>query len=452
MSRARSGTAHTSNRTEYNSQSRDTPSEIRALSPELKMSLYGVRPVFGPSDPDKPTEAEFKEYNNKVREYVSGIPFLLSYLNDEAGERPGAIEVIDPKKMTALQMWRLAQSFGEEMSEWEKHLEKTKDKARDAEISRIQKSATPGPAKNHLKTPLPSKYNGKKGDNAVTFLAACNNYKIMQRDQFQNDRMLIRWALQQMEEDAGPWAVRQMQRLDTETDDFGDPPEELTNWTRFGEYFLTQFDNLGQVERAKAKWKDGMRQKGKAVDYFKEIETLLIRLKYPHNVMMTLNHIQSGLKPHIRTHFIGEEWTSLNQMKATIVPYDSAYWEINKASGVKTKTQYESKATPINQERGKSTTPQVKTEVAKTGGTQRRFLPQEEFDLCRKNKWCFKCKSDGLEIVGSARYHPNHLPQDTTKKSEKKEKTKIATTSGKEKATEQDKESDSDSDCKQSKN
>ena len=66
MSRARSGTAHTSNRTEYNSQSGDTPSEIRALSPEPKMSLYGVRPVFGPSDPDKPTEAEFKDYNNRV--------------------------------------------------------------------------------------------------------------------------------------------------------------------------------------------------------------------------------------------------------------------------------------------------------------------------------------------------------------------------------------------------
>ena len=39
-----------------------------------------------------------------------------------------------------------------------------------------------------------------------------------------------------------------------------------------------------------------------------------------------------------------------------------------------------------------------------------------------------------------------------TKKSEKKEKTKIATTSGKEKVMEQDKESDLDSDCKQSKN
>ena len=452
MSRARSGTGNTTNRTEYNSQSRDTPLEIRALSPEPKMALYGVRPVFGPEDPDKPTKAEFKDYSNKVQEYVSGIAFLLTYLGDAPGERPGAITVIDPKKMTALQMWRAAQTLGEEMAEWEKHLEKTKDRSRDVEIMHIQRSATPAATKNHLKTPLPSKYDGKKGDNAVTFLAACNNYKIMQRDQFQNNGMLIRWALQQMEEGAGPWAVRQMQRIDMETDDFRDPPAELSTWTKFGEYFLTQFNDPGQVERAKVKWKEGMRQKGKAVDYFEEIETLLIRLKYPRDATMTLDQIQAGLKSHIQTHFIGEEWTSLNQMKATIVPYDSAYWEINKANGVKTKTPYESKATPNNQERGKSSTPQVKTEVAKTGGMQRRFLPQEEFDLCRKNKWCFKCKSDGLEIVGSARYHPNHSPQDMTKKSEKKEKTKIVTMSGKEKVMEQDKESDSDSDCEQSKN
>ena len=106
-----------------------------------------------------------------------------------------------------------------------------------------------------------------------------------------------------MEEDAGPWAVRQMQRLDTETNDFRDPPEELTNWTKFGEYFLTQFDDPGQVERAKVKWKDGMRQKGKAVDYFEEIETLLIRLKYPRDATMTLDHVTKPTPYSNSTHF-----------------------------------------------------------------------------------------------------------------------------------------------------
>ena len=99
------------------------------------MALYGVQPVFGPQDVDKPTEVEFTDYNNRVREYISGIAFLLTYLGDILGERPGAITVIDPKKMTALQMWRAAQTLGEEMAEWEKHLEKTKDRARDMEIN-----------------------------------------------------------------------------------------------------------------------------------------------------------------------------------------------------------------------------------------------------------------------------------------------------------------------------
>ena len=102
-----------------------------------------------------------------------------------------------------------------------------------------------------------------------------------------------------MEEGAGPWAVRQMQRMDTEPDDFGDPPAELSNWTKFGEYFLTQFNDPGQVERAKVKWKEGMKQKGKAVDYFKEIKNLLIRLKYPRDVTMTLDQVQAELKSHI---------------------------------------------------------------------------------------------------------------------------------------------------------
>ena len=117
---------HTTNRTEYNSQTGDTPSEIRALSPEPRMALYGVRVVFGPQDINKPTEAEFVDYNNKVHEYISGIAFLLTYLGDQSGERPGAIKIINLKKMTPLQMWRAAQTLGEEMAEWEKHLEKQK--------------------------------------------------------------------------------------------------------------------------------------------------------------------------------------------------------------------------------------------------------------------------------------------------------------------------------------
>ena len=187
------------------------------------------------------------------------------------------------------------------------------------------------------------------------------------------------------------------------------------------------------------------------MDYFEEIEKLILRLKYPRDLEMTLDQILAGLKPHICTQFIGVKWTSLNQMKSTIIPYDSAHWEINKASGGKTGTCQKSEATNTQSDRGKSKTPQVKTEVAKAGGSeQRRYLKPEEFQKCKDNHWCFKCKADGLEIVGSARYHPNHLPQNIQKNQEKKEKTKIAATKGKEK--ESDSGSESDTDCEQSKN
>ncbi len=40
-------------------------------------------------------------------------------------------------------------------------------------------SVQPSGAGGSFKTPLPNKFDGKKGDPAFTFLAACNNYRIM---------------------------------------------------------------------------------------------------------------------------------------------------------------------------------------------------------------------------------------------------------------------------------
>ncbi len=208
------------------------------------------------------------------------------------------------------------------------------------------------------------------------------------------------------------------------------------------------------IEQAKIKWKGGLNQRGKAVDYFEEIETVLLRLNYERDSEQTLDQIVAGLKPHIRTHFIGKEWKSLNSMKKEVVPYDAAFWEINtRATGEKTWTfTSSSKATSSTQERGKSQTPQIKAEVSKTGRTQRQFLPEDKFEYCKKNWLCFMCKADGLEIVGSAKFHPNHLPQNMTKNKDKTEKrTKIAATSGQEKK-DMGHELGSDTDCKQSKN
>jgi len=198
-----------------------------------------------------------------------------------------------------------------------------------------------------------------------------------------------------------------------------------------------------------------LNQRGKAVDYFEEIETVLLHLNYERDSEQTLDQIVVGLKPHIWTHFIGKEWKSLNAMKKEVVPYDAAFWEINtRATGEKTQTfASSSKATSsTTHERGKSQTPQIKVEVSKTGGTQRWFLPKDEFEYFKKNRLCFMCKVDRLEIVGSVKFHPNHLPQNTTKNKDKEiKKTKIAVTQGQERK-DMGHESGSDTDCKQSKN
>ena len=92
-----------------------------------------------------------------------------------------------------------------------------------------------------------------------------------------------------------------------------------------------QFGDPSLVEKARVKWKNGLSQMGKAVDYFEEVELTILRLNYPRDSEMTMDQIIAGLKVHIRTHFIGKSWRTLNEMKAEVIPYDAAYWEINSA-------------------------------------------------------------------------------------------------------------------------
>jgi hypothetical protein len=62
-------------------------------------------------------------------------------------------------------------------------------------------------------------------------------------------------------------------------------------------------------------------------------------------------------------------------------------------------------------------------------------------DKCKREGLCFICKKEGKRVKGSARFHPNHLPQNTKNNS------------GKVAATEVLCETDSDSDLdKKSKN
>ena len=83
-----------------------------------------------------------------------------------------------------------------------------------------------------------------------------------------------------------------------------------------------------------------------------------------------MDQVITGSKPHIRTQFIGQEWISLNAMKSEVIPYDAAHWEINhRATGEKSQMSTSTSKAPYTQERVKSSTPQVKAETSKVGGT-----------------------------------------------------------------------------------
>jgi hypothetical protein len=118
---------------------------------------------------------------------------------------------------------------------------------------------------------------------------------------------------------------------------------------------------------------------------------------------MVMDQVIGGLKEHIRIKFIGHTWFTLNDMKAEIIPYEEAHWQIKKPP-LREKTK---NTTMTKYERASAGA--TATYTSKTQNTEQRFLPKEEFQYCVDNKLCFKCKSEGKEVKGSVRYHPNHL-------------------------------------------
>ena len=261
------------------------------------------KPVFTAANPETPTRDELVTYTTAIQNYVTGMRYTLHFLNDPVDTWPSEISLsVNSTVRAAATIWRAVTIFGEYASQWERQVATVCLNTARAET----RANSAQPAKSScLKTPLPTKYDGKKGDPASTFAAACTNYRVMEPAAFTDDNQYIRWVLQQMDGKAGLWATRQFSRMEAEKDINNHPPKELRKMVNFWVFFTTQFGDKGLIDKARMKWNTGLSQTGRALEYFDEVETILLRLGYPRDANMTMDKVIMGLKPHIQTHFIG---------------------------------------------------------------------------------------------------------------------------------------------------
>ena len=188
-------------------------------------------------------------------------------------------------------LWKHVLMVERDMMTHEAILDQIRAETRQPEAINRASAAPQGGQSRRVKAPTPERYLGEKGDSAFGFIAACNNFRDMEPGAFSNEMTLIRWALQLMGGKADAWRVRQMMRMDKELDEHGDPPEELRSYRHSAEFFLNQFGDPGLVDKARATWRRGPTQTGKAVDYFKMYEGLLIRLNYTRDSQIVLDQV-----------------------------------------------------------------------------------------------------------------------------------------------------------------
>jgi len=209
----------------------EAPDPTTSTQPPVPLVVLNPynKPVFMAANPDSPTQDELVTYTTNIQNYVMGMRYTLHFLNDPVDTWPLEISLaVHSSIRTASTIWRAVATFGEYASQWERHIATICLTTARAETATARAaSAQPTSRVSWLKTPLPTKYNGKKGDPASTFAAACTNYQVMEPTAFTNDNQYIWWVLQQMDGKAGLWATRQFSQMESEKDVNNRPPKEL---------------------------------------------------------------------------------------------------------------------------------------------------------------------------------------------------------------------------------
>ena len=177
-------------------------SVVRVLSPAMSQAGSQTgggganllrRPIFDPQNADRPTNDELTAYIGAVEWHIDRMEFLLDFLGDSRDDRPPKPSSVTTSQ-TPMAIWRCAQAISEEMALYEKYVDLIKIQTAQIEnqgLRQASASAQPQSSGGSFKTPLPTKYEGKKGDSADTFLVACNNYRVMRPNAFMDEAQFI---------------------------------------------------------------------------------------------------------------------------------------------------------------------------------------------------------------------------------------------------------------------
>ena len=367
----------------------DTPSPIQVQPQRLPvMAQIPQRPAgFTPADETAPMRAELVTYVTEVNTYITRVMAIYDFLSVPTQDRPAEPQLAVAQNVAAAAtIWRIAARAAAAVNQFEAHLLAFRLQEAQNNLAAAPQAAPAAAApqmQRHAKTSTPSKYSGKRGDQAATFMTGCLNYWQMEARHFDDKNHFIRWVLQLVEGDAGTWAHRQLARMETEQVGGRITAHELRRIMPFFEMFMTHFGDEGLAERDCQRWANGIKQKGKVVTYFQEVKEVMIQLQYDRDSMQTLDQVFTGLKPHNRMHFIGRRWASFNEMKSAVILYDAGHWAIHSSDrGSTPGTITTQPRDPSSQyTRGKSLTPQT-AGVSKVMG---RKLTDKEWEDCKVN-------------------------------------------------------------------
>ena len=160
------------------------------------------------ADPNTPyTQAEATGYAATVNEFSNQCNFFISMLGENAPT------FTRPPTPDDLQEPGIAMTWISDLYGWASRFERRAKAVRtQAERAASTRAGTAPPASGlgpRRKFPLPGKFEGIVGNQAITFLTQCNNYFATEGTDWRSNYK-VRWALQFCEGKAGPWAKLQL--------------------------------------------------------------------------------------------------------------------------------------------------------------------------------------------------------------------------------------------------